>query len=206
MASAPLKSHSYRGSNIFCSQLQLLPRRATTSSVAHPRRFHGLRNLLRPSRPDHESGLTPRLAESAIGSRKSTQRSDSAMYNLLALPEWRKVLPRLFTQTGISWPCWQSVGTAISGARRRDTGGAMKVTSACSSGADAWRSQEFRPSRRPVVSVAQSAETDRRFDHLTLHTGDLSRTGEPRTAFSQPGGSTLASALVVARTQPGPRQ
>jgi hypothetical protein len=59
----------------------------------------------------------------------------------------------------------------------RDTGGAMKVGSACSSGADAWRSQEFRPSRRPVVNVAQSAETDRRFDHLTLHTGDLSRTG-----------------------------
>jgi len=59
----------------------------------------------------------------------------------------------------------------------RDTGDAMEVTSACSSGGDAWRSQEFRPPRRPAVNVAQSAETDWRFDHLTLHTEDLSRTG-----------------------------
>jgi hypothetical protein len=125
MASAPLKTFLAR-TQIFSSQLQALPRCATTSSAAHPRRFHGLRDLLLPSHPDRDSGLTPRPTEFAIASVKSTQRGDSAIYNLLASPEWCKFLPRLFIQTGISGRCCHRVTTAISGARPVVTGGAMR--------------------------------------------------------------------------------
>jgi hypothetical protein len=140
MAGAPLKTFLAR-TQIFSSQLQALPRCATTSSAAHPRRFHGLRDLLLPSHPDRDSGLTPRPTEFAIASVKSTQRGDSAIYNLLASPEWCKFLPRLFIQTGISGRCCHRVTTAISGARPVVTGGAMKVTSACRSGADGCSSR-----------------------------------------------------------------